>query len=162
MEITLILLWIVAVVFILAGVIGLVIPVMPGPTFLLIGLILASWAEEFEYVGWVTITVLIILTGLAFLIDFIAGALGAKKSGASQRATFGAVIGAIIGLFFGLIGVFVGPFIGAFIGEFTVQKKSAPAAQAGAGVLIGIIIGTAAKVAIGFAMIGLYVIVRFF
>jgi uncharacterized protein YqgC (DUF456 family) len=162
MEITLILLWIAAVVFILAGVIGLIIPAIPGPTFLLIGLIMAAWAEEFEYIGWGTITVLIVLTGLAFLIDFIAGALGAKKSGASQRATFGAVIGAIIGLFFGLIGVFVGPFIGAFIGEFTVQKKSAPAAQVGASVLIGIIIGTAAKVAIGFAMIGLYVIVRFF
>ncbi len=162
MEITLILLWLGATIFILAGIAGLVVPVIPGPTFLLVGFIMAAWAEEFEYVGWGTITVLIILTGLAFLIDFIAGALGAKKSGASRRATFFAVIGAIIGLFFGLPGVFVGPFIGAFIGEFTVQKKTAPAARAGAGVLIGIIIGTAAKVAIGFGMIGLYVIVRFF
>jgi len=162
MEITLILLWFGAAIFILAGIAGLVVPVMPGPTFLLIGLILAARAESFEYIGWGTITALIVLTGFAFVIDFVAGALGARKSGASSRAAYGAVIGAVVGLFFGLIGVFIGPFIGAFLGELSVQKKSGQAAQVGISVLIGIIIGVAAKVAIGCSMIGLYVIVRFF
>jgi uncharacterized protein YqgC (DUF456 family) len=161
-ELTLILLWIGAVIFIIAGIAGLFVPAIPGPTFLLLGLIFASWAEDFIYIGWGTISGLVVLTALAFLIDFMAGALGAKKSGASRRATLGALIGAIVGLFFGIIGIFVGPFIGAFLGELSVRKRSTQAAQVGINVLIGIIIGAAAKVAIGFAMIGLYVIVRYF
>jgi uncharacterized protein YqgC (DUF456 family) len=161
-ELTLILLWTGAVIFIVAGVAGLFIPAIPGPTFLLIGLMFAAWAEDFVYIGWGTISGLIILTALAFFVDFVAGALGAKKSGASRRATYGALIGAIFGLFFGLIGVFIGPFIGAFLGELSVRKQSKQAAQVGISVLIGIIIGAAAKVAIGFVMIGLYVIVRYF
>jgi uncharacterized protein len=162
MDIVLILLWSGAVIFILAGIIGLFIPAIPGPTFLLIGLLFAAWAEDFVYIGWGTISGLVVLTALAFFIDFLAGALGAKKSGASKRAIYGALIGAIVGLFFGIIGIFVGPFIGAFLGELSVRKQSTQAAHVGISVLIGIIIGAAAKVAIGFAMIGLYVIFRFF
>ena len=162
MEITVIILWIGAVIFILTGIAGLIIPAIPGPTFLLFGLICAAWAEGFVYIGWGTITTLVILTIFAFIIDFIAGAMGAKKSGASKQATYGALLGAIAGLFFGVIGVFIGPFIGAFLGELLVQRKSAQAAQVGINVLIGIVIGTAAKVAIGLTMIGLYIIVRFY
>lgn len=148
-------------IFVLAGIAGLFIPAIPGPSFLLIGLVMAAWAEDFQYIGWGTITTLIILTGIAFLIDYLAGMLGAKKSGASRQAMLGALVGAFVGIFFGIIGIFIGPFIGAFIGEFMVQKKSVAATQAGLGVLIGVIIGIATKIAIGLTMIGLYVIVRF-
>ncbi len=161
MEITIILLWIGAAIFVIAGIVGLIIPALPGPTFILAGLIFAAWAENFEYIGWGTISGLIVLTVLAFILDFIAGALGAKKSGASKRATYGAVLGAIVGLFFGVIGVFIGPLVGAFLGEFSVRKQSSQAAQVGISVFLGIIIGAAAKVAIGIAMLGIFILVRF-
>jgi uncharacterized protein YqgC (DUF456 family) len=162
MEITIILLWIAAVIFISAGIIGLIIPAVPGPSLLLIGLICAAWAEGFEYIGWGTVTVLILLTGGAFLIDFVAGALGAKRSGASKQATYGALLGAVVGIFFGLVGAFIGPFIGAFVAELLVRRQAKQATEVGVMTLIGVVIGAAAKVAIGFTMIGLYIIIRFF
>ena len=66
-----------------------------------------------------------------------------------------------IGLFFGLIGVIIGPFIGAFIGEITVNSKVRKAGEAGMGAWLGMLIGTAAKIAIGFTMVGIYIFARF-
>ncbi|PXF54733.1 MAG: hypothetical protein C4B58_15635 [Deltaproteobacteria bacterium] len=85
-----------------------------------------------------------------------------KKFGASRWASFGALIGAVVGVFFGFIGVLIGPFIGAFLGEFMVKNHIQPATRAGIGSWLGIILGTAAKVALGFVMIGIFIVARYF
>ena len=162
MDIGIILLWTMAGIFIVAGLAGLILPVLPGPVLLLTGLILAAWAEHFVFVGGFTIAILSILAVLAHIIDFIAGALGAKRVGASRQAVIGAAIGAVIGIFFGFIGVIIGPFIGAVIGELSAQKDLRAAGIAGVGVWLGMLVGTAAKVAIGFSMVGVFVIARLF
>ncbi len=162
MDIGLILLWTLAGIFIVAGLAGLILPVLPGPVLLLTGLILAAWAEHFVFVGGFTIALLTVLALLAHIIDFIAGALGVKRFGASRNAAIGATLGAIAGIFFGFIGILAGPFIGAVIGEFSARKNLQAAGLAGIGAWLGMLIGTAAKIAIGFSMVGVFVIARLF
>jgi hypothetical protein len=74
---------------------------------------------------------------------------------------FGAAAGAIIGIFFGLAGVLLGPFIGAVIGELSVRRDLGAAGRAGIGATIGLVLGTAAKLALGFTMIGIALVMRF-
>lgn len=156
-----ILLWILAVVLVLTGLAGLFLPLLPGAPLLFAGLVAAAWAEDFAQVGWGTLTVLGILALLTYPADFLAGAFGAKRYGASARAVTGALLGAVIGIFFGLPGVLLGPFAGAFIGELSRQRHLGQAGRAGVGATVGLLLGTAAKLAIAFTMLGIFVIARF-
>jgi uncharacterized protein YqgC (DUF456 family) len=111
-----------------------------------IGLFLATWAEDFVYVSWLTLLILALLMLVAHTVDFLSGVLGAKRFGASRGAIIGAIIGAFIGIFFGILGIIIGPFV---------------AGRVGIGTWIGFVFGMAAKIAIGLSMIGIYVLVRF-
>jgi len=156
-----ILLWSLAGLLLLSGVIGLVAPALPGPPLLFAGLLCAAWAEDFTYVGWGTLTLLGGLAVMAVIADFVAGAFGARHFGASSRAMFGAAIGALVGIFFGLPGLILGPFLGAMMGEFSVRTDLQVAGRAGVGAVIGLALGIAAKMALAFAMIGIFLTVRF-
>jgi len=155
-----IVLWIAAGVLIVIGAVGLIVPILPGAPLIFIGALLAAWAEQFAYIGPWTLTLLGALTVLAVAVDFIAGAFGARRFGASARAVTGATLGAIVGIFFGIIGVLVGPFIGAVVGELSVRRNLVAAGRAGVGAALGLALGTAAKLAIAFAMIGVIVVMR--
>jgi hypothetical protein len=91
-----ILLWILALVLVVAGIVGLVLPALPGPLLLFAGLWLAAWAEGYVYVGTATLVFLGILAVVASLADFVAGAFGARRYGASGRSVTGAALGAVI------------------------------------------------------------------
>ncbi len=158
---TTILIWLLAIVFIVVGLAGLVLPALPGPPLLFAGLLVAAWAEDFVYVGAGTLTAIGIMALFAYLVDFIAGAFGAKRYGASGRAVIGATIGAVVGIFFGLVGVLLGPFVGAVIGELSTQRDLQAASRAGVGATLGLVIGAAAKIALGVAMVGVFLVVRF-
>ena len=156
------LLWIVAIPLVVLGITGLVLPAMPGAPLLFAGLVVAAWAENFAFVGWGTLGVLAVLALLTYVVDFAATAFGAKRFGASKRAIIGAVIGGVVGLFFGLPGVVVGPFAGAVIGELSAQRGLHAATRAGIGATIGLALGAAAKLALAFSMLGVFLIARFF
>ncbi|MDX1588585.1 MAG: DUF456 domain-containing protein [Oleiphilaceae bacterium] len=153
--------WLAALLLIALGLAGLVFPALPGPILLFAGLWMAAWAEGFVFVGLYSLITLGVLAGLATLADFVAGAFGARRSGASGRSVWGATIGAVIGVFFGLPGLVLGPFIGAVIGELSVQWNLAAAGRAGWGATIGVALGIAAKLAFGIAMVGVFLGVRF-
>jgi len=157
-----IIIWTLSALFIVGGLVGLVVPVIPGPVILLAGLAMAAWAENFVYVGPAILTILTVLAIAAHALDFLAGAMGVKRFGASRKAAFGAAIGAVVGMFFGFIGILAGPFIGAVIGELTVSKNIQSIGLAGIGAWLGMIIGIAAKVAIGFSMVGIFLLARLF
>lgn len=160
METVTIILWVAASVLIVIGVLGLIVPVVPGAPLIFLGALLAAWAEDFAYLGLGSLIVLGLLTALAIAVDFIAGAFGVQRFGASRRAVAGATIGAVLGLFFGIVGVLVGPFIGAAIGELTLRRNLAAAGRAGVGAALGLALGTAAKLAIAFAMVGVILVMR--
>lgn len=157
-----ILLWIAAAVLVIAGIAGLVLPAIPGAPLLFLGLVAAAWAEDFVYVGWLTLIILGGLCLLAYAVDFAAGAFGAKHFGASNRSVVGAALGTLVGLAFGLFGVLLGPFAGALIGELTLNRDLRIAGRAGLGATLGLALGTAAKIALAFMMIGIFLAVRLF
>ena len=157
-----ILLWFIAVLLVAIGIAGLIIPVIPGPPILFAGLFTAAWAEDFAHVGWVTLTILGGMAVLAYAVDFLAGAFGAKRFGASPRSVLGAALGAMVGIFFGIAGVLLGPFIGAVVGELSVRSGVRAAGRAGFGATLGLALGAAAKLAVGFAMIGVFLVVWLF
>jgi uncharacterized protein len=156
-----ILLWLLALILILAGIAGLIFPLLPGAPILFAGLFLAAWAEGFEQVGAGTLIVLAVMALLMYILDFLAGAFGAKRFGASNRAIIGATIGAIVGIFFGIPGILLGPFIGAVLGELTAQSDLRTAGRAGIGATVGLALGAAAKLALAFAMVGIFIVMRF-
>lgn len=155
-----ILLWLLAALLIVLGFAGLILPAVPGIPLVFAGLVLLAWAENFAYVGWITLTLLGALALLSYGIDFLAAALGAKKFGASPRAITGAALGALAGLFFGLPGIVLGPFVGAVMGEFSRQASARAAAQAGVGATLGLLFGTLLKIALAFTMVGVFVLDR--
>ncbi len=160
MDTVTIVLWVAAGVLIVIGVLGLMLPVLPGAPLIFLGALLAAWAEDFAYLGLWSLIVLGVLTALAVAVDFIAGAFGVQRFGASSRAVAGATIGAVVGLLLGVWGVLIGPFIGAAIGELTLRRNLAAAGRAGVGAALGLALGTAAKLAIAFAMVGFILVVR--
>jgi len=156
-----VLLWILAVALVFAGLAGMLLPALPGAPLLFAGLLMAAWAEDFTYVGTKTLIVLGIMAVLSYALDFAATALGARRFGASSRAITGAALGTVVGLFFGLPGLVLGPFLGAVAGELTARRDLQAAAGAGIGAFLGLLLATAGKLALGFAMLGLFLLVRF-
>jgi uncharacterized protein YqgC (DUF456 family) len=156
-----VLLWVLAVLLVLAGIVGTFLPGLAGAPLVLGGLILAAWIDGFEKVGVVTLIVLGILTLLSAGVDFLASSLGAKRVGASRSAIVGAVIGTLIGIFFGLAGIVLGPFLGAAIGEFVQRRELLQAGKVGLGTWLGLVFGLAGKVALVFAMVGIFVAAYF-
>jgi uncharacterized protein YqgC (DUF456 family) len=153
--------WSIAILLVLAGLIGLILPAIPGAPLIFAGLLLAAWAENFAYVGFWSILTLALIVLLSYGVDFWATIFGARRFGASKRAAVGALLGALAGLFLGLPGVIFGPFIGAVIGELSAQRNFQQAARAGIGATIGFILGTALKMALACAMIGIFILERF-
>src|SRR2546421_3695462 len=130
--------WLFTVVFFAVGLIGTIAPVLPGTTIILAAVIIHRLMLGAEKsVGWKAIVVLILLTLLSYVFDFLGSYFGAKYFGATRWGALGAIAGALVGLFFGIIGLFVGPVIGAGAGEFIAGKRMIDAGRAGWGSLLG-------------------------
>jgi len=144
------------------GVAGVLVPGLPGTPLVFGGLLLAAWADGFQNVGVVTITLLAVMTILAFGVDFLSASLGAKRAGASREAVIGAALGTLIGIFFGFVGIILGPFVGAVIGEFLARRNLGQAGRAGAATWIGFILGIGVKLVLAFTMVGIFVLAYIF
>jgi len=151
-----VLLWILALALVTIGLVGIVLPAVPGTILIFAGLFLAAWADGFTRVGAGTLVVLGILAAASYAIDFVAAALGARRLGASRRAMAGAALGTLLGLFLGLPGLIVGPFVGAVLGELSATRDLARAGRTGVAAWIGFAIGIVAKVGVAFLMIGVF------
>ncbi|MCX7555572.1 DUF456 domain-containing protein [Xanthomonadaceae bacterium JHOS43] len=151
-----ILLYILGGLLIAVGLAGVVLPALPGVPLMFAGMVLVAWGGDFIRLGWGIVTLLGVLTMLSILADLIANLLGAQRAGASRLALAGAALGTVIGLFFGLAGIVLGPFVGAVIGELAHGRHGGTAAKVGVGTWIGLLLGTVAKIAIAFVMLGIF------
>ena len=149
-------LWLLALLLVLAGIAGAVLPAIPGAPLVFGGLLLGAWIDGFAKVGWFPLVLIGLLASLTIVVDVTATALGAKRVGASPLALVGAALGTVAGLFFGLVGVLVGPFAGAALGEYVARRDLRQAGRAGLGTWLGIVLGGAAKVALLLAMVGVF------
>lgn len=156
-----VLLWALAALLVVLGVVGLLLPALPGAPLLFLGLLAAAWAEDFAYVGVGWLALLGVLAAVTYTVDFAATAVGAKRFGASPRAVLGAVLGGVVGIFFGPIGLILGPFVGAVLGELSLRRSLEAAQRAGFGASLGFLLGGFVKLALAFLMIGIFAAVRF-
>ncbi len=152
------LLYLLAALLVIIGIAGSILPALPGLPVVFCGLLLAAWVGDFETVGWMTLTLLGVLTLLAMAVDLVASLLGTRRVGASGLAVLGAAIGTVVGLFFGLPGLLLGPFAGALVGELLAGRGMQQAARAGIGAWIGFVVGTLAKLGLAFTMLGVYLV----
>lgn len=151
--------WLFTIVVFAVGLIGTVVPILPGTTIILAGAVIHRMMLGAEKsIGWPMIGILVLLTFATYALDFLGSYLGAKYFGATKWGTFGAIIGALIGLFFGIIGLFVGPVIGAITGEFIAGKKMIAAGKAGWGSLLGNLGGMMGKLVIALTMITIFLV----
>lgn len=145
--------WILAVLLILIGMAGTILPALPGVPIVLVGLLLIAWMDGFVAVSLNTMLWLGVLALLSVVIDFLATAEGARRFGAGRLAIIGATLGLLVGLFFGLPGILFGPFLGAVAGHLMGKANLDESVRAGVGASIGVVIGTASKVVIGVIML---------
>ena len=149
-------LWVLVLLLVLAGLAGAVLPAIPGAPLVFGGLLLGAWIDGFARVGWFPLVLIGLLMVATFAVDLAATALGAKRAGASPLALVGAGVGTVAGLFFGFVGVLVGPFVGAALGEYLARRDLRQAGRAGLGTWLGIVLGSAAKIALMLAMVGVF------
>jgi uncharacterized protein YqgC (DUF456 family) len=150
-------LWVLAVAMIVIGVVGTVLPALPGAVFVFGGIALAAWIGDFTRISGWTVAVAGVLTVLAFAADYVSALLGAKKAGASRLAILGAALGTFAGIFTGFVGLLFMPLVGAAIGEYIADRNLERAGKVGVATWIGLLLGTAVKVALVFTMVGLFV-----
>ncbi|BAL95728.1 DUF456 domain-containing protein [Rubrivivax gelatinosus] len=152
------LLWSLVVLLMLVGLAGTVLPVLPGTALIFAGAWLGAWIDGYERVGVYTVVVLGVMAVLAWALDYLAGLMGARRVGASPQALVGAAIGTVAGLLAGFVGVLFMPFVGAAAGEYLARRDEQRAMQVGLATGLGLLLGMVAKVAIAFAMVGLFVV----
>jgi uncharacterized protein YqgC (DUF456 family) len=151
------LLWILAVLLVIVGAAGTVLPALPGVPLIFAGVVLAAWAEDFQRIGGWTLGVLAVLAVIGMVVDYVAASMSAQRAGASRQGIIGAAIGTVAGIFTGLWGLIFMPLVGAAIGEFIAHKDAFRAGKVGAATWFGLLVGTAVKIAVAFTMIGIFV-----
>jgi uncharacterized protein len=149
------LLLVLGVLIIVAGIVSLALPLVPGVAIIFLGIVVVAWADDFTRIGPVMLGALLALTLVAMVADNVAGMFGAKRAGASGWGVFGAGVGALVGLPFGLPGVILGPAIGALAFEYMKNPDLARAGKAGLGGLFGFVLAVVAKAVFGLTLVGL-------
>jgi uncharacterized protein YqgC (DUF456 family) len=140
----------VGILMLLAGLVGCILPVLPGPPLSFVGLICLWWARGFEAetFGPTTVIIAAVAAAVSTALDYVTPALGAKKFGASKHGVWGSVIGMIIGMiWFPPFGMLIGAFLGAMLGELFAGKEGGDATKAAIGVFLGTMLGVFIKTA---------------
>ncbi|HOX75871.1 MAG TPA: DUF456 domain-containing protein [Bacteroidales bacterium] len=140
-----------AVILMLIGIIGCLVPVLPGPPLSYLGLILLHISRFAQFSKSILIT-LAIVTVVVTIVDYVVPIWGTKKFGGSKYGTRGATVGLIIGLFLGPAGIIIGPFLGAIVGELIFKDDMKYAVKAGFGSLLGFLTGIGLKLAASLVM----------
>jgi uncharacterized protein YqgC (DUF456 family) len=150
--------WTLTILLMVVGVIGSIVPYIPGAALIVAGAVVHQlMLGDGGASGWWIIGVLFIMAVLSYVVDILAGAMGARRYGASKWGAWGGFIGAIVGLFFGLPGLLLGPVIGVMAGELILARKQiGAAASASWGTILGSLLGVLGKFLIAMAMAAVF------
>jgi uncharacterized protein YqgC (DUF456 family) len=152
---------IIGIIAMILGIIGCLVPVLPGPPLSFVGLLLLHFSKFGHYLNnpggedIISTTTLIIFASVAVVVsilDYLVPVWGTKKFGGSKYGTRGATVGLVIGLFLGPVGIIIGPLIGAFVGEMLFRDNINYALKAGFGSLVGFLTGIGLKLAASLVM----------
>ena len=151
--------WLFAIVLMAVGLIGTVLPVVPGAVIILAAAVVHQIMLGTEKsLGWWNVGALALFALLSYALEFGSGYFGAKRFGATKWGALGATLGAIVGLFYPFPGLIVGPILGAIVGEIVAGKRLVNAGRAGWGTLLGNLAGMIAKLAIGLVMVSWFLL----
>jgi uncharacterized protein YqgC (DUF456 family) len=151
-----VLLYVIAASLMAAGLAGAVVPALPGIPLIFGGIWLFAGMDHYRHIGlWWLLSIAVVGT-VGMSLDLLAGALGAKRVGASRRAVWGALLGTLIGMFFGLPGLLLGPFFGALAGELAAGNSVLRSTHVGVSAWLGLIFGTLVKLVSSVTMLALF------
>ena len=136
------------VLCIIAGIIGSVLPVLPGIPLSYGGILLLHFTEKIQFTTQFLVFWALLVIAVS-LLDYYIPIWGTKKFGGSKRGVWGCAIGMVVGLFFGPWGIVLGPFVGAIAGELSGGKQTQAAIKAGFGSFIGLLLGIVSKLVVG-------------
>lgn len=168
--------WAGVVVLIVAGLAGTVLPALPGVVLVLAGIAWGAWLDDFSRVPVWVVVLCAVLAVAAWVTDYVAALMGAKRVRASGWAIAGAAAGTVLGVFTGFVGLLFMPLLGAMLGEWwALRQRNGPltlrgnhaaegrrALEVGVATWIGMLVGTAVKLALVFVMIGAFVFAYLF
>lgn len=137
---------IIAVVMFLIGILGTILPALPGVILVFGGMLLYGFMTNFVSLSIYFFILQLLVMVVIFVVDFFASAISTKKYGGSKQATFGALVGMFVGIIFlGPLGIIIGPFGGSIVAEILLGKEVKQALRVGFGSLVGVIGGTIFK-----------------
>lgn len=151
--------WFIAIIIMAIGLIGTILPFVPGTTIILaaaIGHRLLVGPEN--GMNWWGLAGMVALALLSYVLEYASGYFGAKRFGATKWGLVGAILGGIIGIFTGFVLLLVLPIVGAIVGELIGGQRLVSAGKAGWGTLLGNLAGMIGKMAIAFAMVSLFLL----
>ena len=151
-----ILLYLVAAALMVVGLVGTIVPSLPGIPLIFGGIWLIAAVDRYHHLGLWWLLGIAVVGAIGLTLDLLAGALGAKRGGASKQAVWGALLGTVIGLFFGLPGLLLGPFVGAALGELAAGNSILRSTNVGVSAWLGIIFGTIIKLVSSLIMVALF------
>jgi len=144
-------------ILILIGIVGCIVPGMPGPMSAWVGLLVTVLSKVIPD-DWTLVTLTFIVVLIITVLDYIIPAIGTKKFGGSKYGTYGAIIGVIVGLFTPIPGgVIIGAFIGALIGEYIRNKNIEQALKAAFGAFIGFLVSTGMQLIVVLVFLVIYI-----
>ena len=144
---------------IVAGLVGVVVPFLPGVPLAWLGLFIYALATGFETITWTWLIIFGVLTAFTFVLDFIGPAMGASGKKGSKWAVIGSLVGTVGGVaIFGVLGIVIGPLIGAFIGEYIVERNYKDALIKSYGAFMGYVAAMMIKIVIVITM-GIYFLI---
>lgn len=135
---------IIGAILIIVGIVGCIIPALPGTPLSYIGILLLEFTDKIEFsltflIFWAVVVIIV------QILDYVVPMWGTKKFGGSKYGMWGSTAGLIIGLFFSPLGIIIGPFAGAVLGELLGGKEIGTALKAGFGAFLGFLAGTLVK-----------------
>lgn len=146
-----------AAIFMLLGIIGSFLPVLPGPITSWVGLLLLHLTDAVP-MNWTFLTITLLVAVAIWLLDYVIPAMGTKRFGGSRAGMIGTTVGLIIGLIFlGPFGIIIGPFSGALIGELLNKSNSQTAVRAAFGSFLGFLTSTFIKFIVAVIYLGFFI-----
>ena len=141
-------LFIIAIFLVIIGIVGCIVPALPGVPLSYLALVLLRFSDKGDEVSNTLLIVYGVLTVVVTVLDYVIPAWGTKRYGGSKWGVWGSMIGVLVGLFMGPFGIIIGPFVGAVVFELLGGKPSREAIRAGWGSFIGLLSGTIIKLII--------------
>jgi uncharacterized protein len=153
-----IIIFIFSLLIMMAGLSGIILPIIPSTPLIWFGILIYAVFDGFEGITRLLLLIFAALTALSLVLDYFGGIIGARKFGATKWGVIGSIIGSIGGfLAGGIIGLIMGPFLGAVLFEILFGKDFRTAFKSGVGTIVGFLGGTISKLVIGVIMIGIFI-----